>query len=122
MTTYNRTGNALVYDFTIENGASLDLNFTYQDAAGDSLITESASARMTIKDYIGGNSLMSLTTENSRITLNSSTGAFGIDLTSTETQSLSAYDTAVYDFELVTSSSVKRLLRGVINFSHEVTT
>lgn len=82
------------------------------------------TARMSIKDEVGGTELLSLTTENGRITIDT--------LTSTVTLLLDAADTAaidwvsgIYDLELVSPDAtevVKALMSGTVTVVEEVTT
>jgi hypothetical protein len=80
------------------------------------------SARMSVKDKVGGTVLLSLTTVDGRITID--------DLTKSITLTISAVDTAaltwkkgVYDLELVSPGGiVTALLAGAVTVSKEVTT
>lgn len=80
------------------------------------------TARMSIKDKVGGTQLLSLTTENDRIALD--------DVAKTITLHIAAADTAlitwkrgVYDLELVSADgTVTGLLSGEVTVSQEVTT
>ena len=120
--TYNRDGNAVAYDFIIEQGATLALNFTYKNSSDKSLITEGTTARMKIKNRVGGTLLETFTTENGRISLTPASGLVAISMTATDTAAISAWDRGVYDLELEDSAgTVKRLLKGVVTLSKEIT-
>lgn len=89
--------------------------YTPKDLAG-------YTARMTIKDEIGGTSLLSLTTANSRIALDNTAKTITLTLDAADTEAID-WTTGVYDLELVGSDgSVTALLYGTVSVSEEVTT
>lgn len=80
------------------------------------------TARMTIKDKIGGTELLSLTTENNRIELLPITKTIELLISAADTE-LITFSKGVYDLELVSSSGeVTKLLTGSIKVIGEVTT
>jgi hypothetical protein len=80
------------------------------------------TARMTVRDRIGGTELLSLTTENGRIAIDNAAKTITLTLAATDTDDL-AFDTGVYDLEMVSVGGVvTRLLEGRINVSKEATT
>lgn len=80
------------------------------------------TARMSIKDYVGGTVLLSLTTENSRIALDNTAKTITLTLAATDTDDLT-WTSGVYDLEMVSGSGeVTALLSGRITVQQEVTT
>lgn len=80
------------------------------------------TARMSVKDKVGGTELLSLTTTNSRIVLDNTFKTITLLLTATETAALT-WKSAVYDLEMVSGSGVVTpLLSGKVVVSKEITT
>lgn len=80
------------------------------------------TARLAIKDKVGGTLLLSLTTENGGITLNAITSTITLSISATATAAL-AWKSGVYELEVVSSSGVvTALMTGKIIVSKEVTT
>ena len=80
------------------------------------------TARMQIKDRVGGAVLLSLTTENGGITLNDAGKVIEITITAEQSEAF-AWTSAVYDLELVSAAGkVTPLLEGAASVSGEVTT
>jgi len=80
------------------------------------------TARMAIKDKVGGTELLRLSTENGQITLDVPACIIRLTLPAAVTEALS-WKNGVYDLELVSlDGTVSRLLAGKIKVSDEVTT
>lgn len=80
------------------------------------------TARMTIRDFVGGMELLSLTTVNSRILLDDTYKTITLFISATDTAALD-FSSGVYDLELVDGSGiVTQLLAGNIYVTNEVTT
>ena len=82
------------------------------------------SARMTIRDQVGGTSLLSLTTvvENGRIVLDNTAKTITLTISATDT-ALVTWSEGVYDLEMVSSGGVvTEILAGTIKAFDEVTT
>lgn len=80
------------------------------------------TARMTIKDKIGGTTLMSLTTENGRIALDDVAKTISINISAADT-ALIEWKKGVYDLEMVDPTGVvSKLVAGTISVAREVTT
>ena len=111
-----------IYNFTIEQGATFTRQFRYKDANGDPIDLSSHGARMEIKDKIGGTRVtggfFSTTSDGINIT---DTNLITLTIPSTTTEAFN-FNTAVYDIEIFTSTTVIRLLQGKIKLSKEVTT
>ncbi|WP_025915516.1 hypothetical protein [Herminiimonas sp. CN] len=80
------------------------------------------TARMSIKDRIGGTELISLTDANARIVLDDAAKTITLLLSATDTASF-AWANGVYDLELVSvAGEVTTLLSGAVSIIKEVTT
>ena len=80
------------------------------------------TARLTIKDKVGGTELLSLTTENDRINLSTANATIMLELDATTTSAIT-FSKGVYDLELMDSTgAVSKLLSGSIKVFEEVTT
>lgn len=79
------------------------------------------TARMSIKDKIGGAVLLSLTTENSGITLSNTDKTITLAITAAATAAL-PWIAGVYDLELISPTGfVTSLMYGSISVTKEVT-
>lgn len=80
------------------------------------------SARMKIKDRIGGAELLSLTSGGGDIILDNSLKTVSLFISDADTEALT-WKRGVYDLEMVApDDTVTRILYGVITVSREVTT
>ena len=80
------------------------------------------TARLAIKDKVGGTVLHSLTTENTGIVINTSANTITLTISATETAAFT-WKAGVYDLELVSATGVvTALLAGKVTVSKEVTT
>ena len=114
------------YDITIEQGATFTLPISYKDST-DAVIDLSSgyTARMKIKESVGGTILASTESSDSplntiTITLAASGNNITITISATDTAAFS-FEHAVYDLELVTGSQVDRIIEGRVKLSEEVT-
>ena len=81
----------------------------------------SYTARMSIKDKVGGTELLSLTTEGLQIIVDNSSKTIKLDLDATETAAIT-WKKGVYDLELVSPGGVvTALLYGSVSVTPEVT-
>jgi hypothetical protein len=79
------------------------------------------TARMSIKDKVGGTEILSLTTENGRIILDNSAKTITLQVASSDTGAVLAKK-GVYDLELESSTGVVTgLIHGSVVFVPEVT-
>lgn len=79
------------------------------------------TARMTIRDKIGGIELLSLTTENGGITIDNATKKITLLIEADDTAALT-WIRGVYDLEMVSSTGVvTALLYGEVSVKREVT-
>ena len=80
------------------------------------------TARMAIKDKIGGTVLHSMTTENDGIALNNTKKTITLTVAATETDDF-VWTRGVYDLEMVSPTGVvTALISGRVSVSKEVTT
>ncbi|NDD53289.1 hypothetical protein EBZ39_05355 [bacterium] len=109
-----------LYDITIEQGATFQMSLTWKDSTGTPVNLTGYSARMQVREnYEADNTLVSLVSPTD-ITLGGALGTIAITIAASTTQLLQL-DEAVYDLELVTGSTVTRLLQGKATISREVT-
>ena len=114
------------YDLIIEQGASFRREIWWRDEDGDIIDVSSYTARMHVRaDVDDVSPQVTLTTENSRITLSAgAAGAYNILLTMTPstTAALTDWGRGVYDLELVSGGgTVTRVLEGYAVLSKEAT-
>lgn len=81
------------------------------------------TARMTIKDKVGGTQLFRLDTSNGRISVNDTQKTITLLVTAIDTAAITTWRNGVYDLELVAGDgTVTRLMDGSVCVSPEVTT
>lgn len=108
------------YNDAIEQGATWDQTFEYEDDAGNPINVTSWSARMQgRRSKDDTETVFSLTSAASEIVLGNGTVQILVSATAT-----ALYDwdgTIYYDLELVNGSTVIRFMEGVAELSKEVT-
>jgi hypothetical protein len=107
-------------DFTIEQGATFNLLLTWEinDVAVNLTgYTARLAARVDVEDT---EVILSMTTVNGAITLGGVLGTISLNQTATQT-TLLAPGTYVYDLELVSGSTITRLVQGSFVVRGEVT-
>ena len=113
-----------IYNFTIEQGTTFTRTFKYKDSAGNPVSLTSGggyTARMEIKDKIGGSQIGFYSTSNGKITI-TNTNFINLTIDASSTSQLN-FTNAVYDLEIISPTQVvTRLLQGKIKLSREVTT
>jgi hypothetical protein len=111
------------YNLEINQGATLALVATWKDSAGTAVNLTGYTARLNVREtYSSSSAILTLTTENSGITLGGSAGTITLSASATTTAALTAPFSGVYDLELVSGGGVvTRLLEGVATVSPEVT-
>lgn len=111
-----------LYSFTIEQGATFDRTFTYKNASDVLVNLTGYTARMQVRTTEESSVIIfELTTENGGITLGGVAGTIRLFLTATATAALAAAAGLVYDLELVSGTTVTRLLYGTVGIDREVT-
>lgn len=119
------------YDLTIEQGVTLKRWFAlqYPDGTIVNLATPGyTTGRLTVRESIGGDAVMELTTANSGVNLTYQADADGtywsgfIYASASATASLTAWGDGVYDFEISDGVDVIRVMQGTAVLSPEATT
>ena len=122
------------YNFTIEQGTTVNFELEYTDSNGNPIDLTGYSGRMQVRpDYADStktsylylsSSLNSdatgLNFSGSSGTNSPSLGTIGIYISAVTSSKLN-FDNAYYDIEIQTGSVVTRLLQGTIKLSREVT-
>tara|TARA_B100001094_G_C18190622_1_gene806924 strand:+ start:1326 stop:1670 length:345 start_codon:yes stop_codon:yes gene_type:complete len=108
------------YDITCEQGATFSRSLTVKDSNGDARNLSGFTARMHVRRTVSSSStLITLTTENNRITLNSS-GQITLSISAADTAAIT--DGGVYDLEIISSGgAVERVVEGNFYLDLEVT-
>jgi hypothetical protein len=120
------------YSFTIEQGATLNLELQYKDASGNSIDLTDYSGKMQIRPSVASSTVYitlssslqadgtGLNFSGSNGTTPPSSGSIGVYI-SAESSSLLSFDTGVYDLEIASGSFVSRILEGQVKLSLNVT-
>lgn len=110
-------------NFVIEQGATFDITMTYYTDESEQTPVDLTgySARMTIKEKVEGTTILELTSDAGEIVLGDDAGTIQILVAASVTANLD-FEYGVYDLELVTGSTVERLLQGQVTLSKNVTT
>ena len=108
------------YNITCEQGATFSRTLTVKDSNGAARNLSSYTARMQVRRRVSDTTtLIELTTENGRITLNEN-GEISLSLSASLTSSIT--DDGVYDLEIIASDgTVERVIEGSFTLSREVT-
>ena len=114
--------SAGIYDFYIEQGATFTQTLIWTDGDGTPVNLTGYSARMQIRPSVTSETIiLSLTSNNGRITLGGATGAITLTISAVDSAALDKFS-GVYDLELEAANGfVTRLLEGGIAISREVT-
>lgn len=122
--------SAGTYNIVAEQGATYSKLFTLTNSAGDLIDLTGYTARLHVREaYSGEVKLLELTTENGGITLGGAAGTLALLATATQMAAIVVPDlpgtppkrSAVYDLELITGSTITRLLQGKFDITREVT-
>lgn len=107
------------YNIVCEQGATFEREITVVNADGSLPDYDSSTARMQVRPTVESSTIIiSLTTENGRITL--ADNKITLSITADDT-TLLVQGTYKYDLEIVTGSDVVRLIQGDFKVSPEVT-
>ena len=118
------------YNFVIEQGTTLDFNVEYKDSTNTAIDLSDYTARMQIKDKIGGSTTYitlssSLTPDNTGLNFEDAlSGRIKVFISANSSSALD-FNKAVYDLEIASGSThpiVTRLLQGNVTLDKEVTT
>ena len=110
-----------IYNITAEQGSTFSRVLTWRDA-NDALINLTGyTARMQVRaDYTSLTTVLSLTTENGKITLGGALGTITLLVSASDMADISN-GSFVYDLEMVNSTTVTRLVQGNFTVNAEVT-
>jgi hypothetical protein len=110
------------YDFYIQQGATFNRTIVWKDGNEVPVDLNGYTARMQVRKTVTATAaILSLTTENGKITLGGNLGTIVLNLNPADTESLETF-CGVYDLELQSASGfVTRLLQGQVTISREVT-
>jgi hypothetical protein len=108
-------------DFLMPKGSTFSRTLTWK-VSGSAVNLTNYTARMQARtSHISGTAVLTLTTENGKITLGGAAGTITLNLTATETAAITQHSLA-YDLELVSAGGVvTRLVEGQIVLTPEVT-
>lgn len=117
------------YNFTIEQGTTVDFEIAYKDSNDDPIDLTQYTGRMQLKDKPGGSTTYltlssSLADDGTGLNFGGTNGTIGIFISAVSSSALT-FNKASYDLEIVSGSTypvVTRLLEGTITLSKEVTT
>ena len=125
------------YNFTIEQGSTVDFEIAYKDSSNNPIDLTGYQARMQIKNLPGGSITYltlssSLDASGTGLNLRGSSGTnpftsgtIGVYVAAV-TSSLLDFNTAFYDLELVSgtgnTATVTRVIQGKVTLDKEVTT
>jgi hypothetical protein len=120
------------YSFTIEQGATLNLQINWMDSSGSAIDLTDYHARMQIRPTVESSTVYlnlssSLSEDGTGINLSGSSGDTPLSsgslaiYISAHSSSLLNFDTAVYDLEMVKGDYVTRLLEGQVRLSKNIT-
>lgn len=120
------------YSFVIEQGATTNFELRYTDSTGTPVDLTGCQARMQIRPNVASTDILlslssSLQSDGTGLNFSGSSnlnpptsGTIAVYISAT-TSSLLSFDQAVYDLELVSGTTVTRLLEGQVKLSKEVT-
>tara|TARA_R100001015_G_C4506303_1_gene79339 strand:+ start:215 stop:598 length:384 start_codon:yes stop_codon:yes gene_type:complete len=121
------------YSFTIEQGATTDFQIDWRDSTGTPVDLTDYTARMQIRSSYGSSGILyanltsDLDSDGTGLNMSGSNSAFpptsgsiGVIISAASSSNFT-FQEALYDLELVTGSTVTRLLQGNVRLSKEVT-
>ena len=106
----------------MDQGATFSRAITWQDSQAVPVNLTGYTARMQVRDEVdSASAALSLTTENSRISLGGTAGTITLLVSAADTAAVAAGE-YVYDLELVSGAgTVTRLIQGCFTVDGEVT-
>jgi hypothetical protein len=125
-----------VYNITCQQGSTFDTLATLRYPDPDSIPTDPTylnwdltgyTARMQVRKYIeSATPVITLTTENNRLTLGGAAGTIQFFIRAEDTRDMSTennpFTSGFYDLEIISpTNEVDRILQGTFTLTHEVT-
>ena len=109
-------------DLEVQQGASFSRSFTWEKA-GQPVDLTGCSARMQVREDIGTDVLLELTTENGGIVLGGLAGTVDVRITPEQSAAF-AWRAAMFDLKVTLTplQQVRRLLAGRVTVTPQVTT
>ena len=113
---------AAIYNATIDQGATFELEVVYKNDAGVPINLTGYSAALQVRqNYYDDTALVTLTSPSGGIVITGATGTIDITMSAAQTASLDEGN-YVYDLEIYSSGgNVTRLIQGQFTVSPEVT-
>ena len=109
------------YDLFIEQGATYDQTFTWNDGGGDPVNLTGYTTRMQIRNSVVAPTIAFDVADSGTITLGGAAGTIRVQIDATSTSEITA-GSYVYDLELESGAGVvTRLLQGAVTVDPEVT-
>lgn len=121
------------YSFTIEQGATLNLELQYKDSSGNPIDLTDYSGQMQIRPSVASSTVYitlssSLNADGTGLNFSGSngttpptSGSIGIYI-SAASSSVFTFNSAYYDLEIYSGSVATRLIEGQVRLSKQVTT
>ena len=126
-----------VYNFSIEQGSTVDFEIQYKDSSSNPISLASSTVNMAIRPAFGAEAIVEmsssvattyakrsgsafLSVSGSNLTTPVTSGSIGLYIGHAVTDSFT-FGQAIYDIELTTGQTRTRLLQGKIRLSKDVT-
>ena len=126
-----------IYNFTIEQGATVDFEIQYKDSSGTPVNLSGHTAAMVLRLSAGGSTIQELTSSlgdtytkasgsaflslsGSSLSTSLSSGSIGVYIGHAITDAFT-FSEALYDIELTNGEARTRLLQGKIKLSKDIT-
>lgn len=111
--------SAEVHNLVIEQGATFDQTFIWQDEDGNAIDLTGYTAKMQVREFLDSTAVLLELSTGSGITLDAA-GHIALQATASQTASLN-FKTALYDLLLINGDAITRLVQGRIALSKRIT-
>ena len=108
-------------NFTLDQGSTFSLSCVYKDSEGNPINLTGHTAISQARETVDASTPLWNLVSPTDITLGGSSGEITLTIPATTTANYPAGKTYFYDLELITGSTVIRLIQGQIYISPEVT-
>lgn len=113
--------SAGIYNFTLDQGATWNLEVLYKDSAGAVINLTGYDAALQIrKAYDTDEPVLELDSDGNGIVITANLGKLAITASAADTADIAPGD-YVYDLEISSGSVVTRIIQGTVHVSPEVT-